>query len=146
MNRQKQFSNTSRNRLSDRDMLLDLLMTEKHLSSLYEHGVMEASSPMVSNTLESLQADAHDTARNLFTAMQERGWYNTGQGERSGRSQKSQLQRQTTANFNQTADSRYAVTSGARNFGRRLPQGQSRGKSGIYNTQTEGMHYHDLTV
>lgn len=134
MNRQKQFSTTSRNRLSDRDIMLDLLMTEKHLSSLYDHGVMEAASPMVSNTFERLQADTHDSIRAIFAAMQQRGWYNPEQeANKQRRSQSSP--KQTGQSFNQTADSKYAVTSGSRKLGRHLPSGQRQGKSGIFTNR-----------
>ena len=142
MNHQKWFSTTSRNRLSDRDMLLDLMMTEKHLSSLYEHGVLEATSPMVSNTFERLQADTHDNARTLFTAMQQRGWYNPEQAEGSERLQK-RNQKQTSESFDLTADSKYAVSSGARRFGGRLSHGQRQGKSGIFNNQNNDSQFQE---
>lgn len=133
MNRQKQSSTTSRNRLSDRDMVLDLLMTEKHLSHLYDHGVMEATSPMVSNTFERLQADTHDSIRAIFAAMQQRGWYNPEQEANNQRTKG--MPKQISRSFNQTADSKYAVTSGSRGLGRHFPPGQRQGKSGIFTNR-----------
>ncbi|SDD42927.1 spore coat protein [Sporomusa acidovorans] len=67
---------TSRNRLSDRDMIVDLINTEKHLSHLYEHAIMESSSSMVHNTMEEFQHDEHENAYTLYNVMQGRGWYN----------------------------------------------------------------------
>ena len=68
---------TSMNRLSDRDIMLDLISTEKHLSHLYEHAVMESTNVTVHNAMEEFQHDEHETAYTLFSAMQDRGWYNT---------------------------------------------------------------------
>ena len=127
-------SSSSRNQLSDRDMLLDLVITEKHLSRLYDQGVLESTSPMISNTFERLQDSTHDNARTIFTAMQERGWYNpesTGRTERLSRG----TQKQTNEFFDTTADSKYAATSGTRRFGRHLPREQRSGKSGIFSKQ-----------
>lgn len=140
MNRQKQFYTNSKNRLSDRDMLLDLMMTEKHLSHLYEHGVMEATSTTVGNTFERLQADTHDNARAIFTAMQQRGWYNPAQSS-SGQRQQQFRPQKNLKNFAQGADSGYAVTSGSRTLGRRLSHGQGLGKSGIYQQQNNGSYH-----
>jgi hypothetical protein len=124
---------TSRNRLSDRDMLFDLLITEKHLSRLYDQGVLEAVSPMLANTFERLQADTHDNARTIFNAMQARGWYNPEQGQKKERMLKQR--KPITQTFDVAVDSKYAVTSGSRRFGRRLANGQRLGKSGVYSSK-----------
>jgi spore coat protein CotF len=139
MDNPKQFSAISRNRLSDRDMLLDLMITEKHLSRLYDQGALEATSPMLSNTFERLQADTHDNARIIFTTMQQRGWYNPERAERNEPLQKGK-QNQTSEVFSTTANSKYAVSSGTRKFGRHLSQEQRPGKSGIYNNQRTEIH------
>jgi hypothetical protein len=122
-------------------MLLDLMLTEKHLSNLYNHGVLEATSSAVSNTFERLQADTYDNARAIFTAMQQRGWYNVEQTERNERQPRGRS-KQITDTFDQTADSKYAVKTGAKGFGGRLSNGQRQGKSGIYNNnQPPEAHY-----
>lgn len=139
MNYQKQFSPASRNRLSDRDMLMDLIITEKHLSALYNQGVLEATSSIIASTFERLQADTHDNARTIFNAMQTRGWYNPERVKRSELFHK-ENQKQITDTFNTTADSKYAVSSGSRRFGRRLSEGQRLGKSGIYSNQRTEQH------
>jgi hypothetical protein len=66
------------NRLSDRDMLLDLLVTEKYMSHLYDHAIMEASGYQVRDTFIALQQEEHETAQMLFDFMHRHGWYTTG--------------------------------------------------------------------
>ncbi len=78
MSHNRRYSNntqSNRNRLSDRDMLIDLLNTEKHLSHLYEHAIMESSNITVRNAVEEFQHDEHENAYTLFQVMQDRGWY-----------------------------------------------------------------------
>ncbi|QDR80623.1 spore coat protein [Sporomusa termitida] len=78
-------THSNRNRLSDRDMLVDLINTEKHLSHLYEHAIMESSNITVRNAVAEFQHDEHENAYTLFQVMQERGWYNPdGQEQNSG--------------------------------------------------------------
>jgi spore coat protein CotF len=72
--------NTRRNyisgRLSDKDILLDILHTEKQLSHLYEHAVTEASNLEIHTIMEEFQRDGHENSYTIFNAMQQRGWYN----------------------------------------------------------------------
>lgn len=63
--------------LSDRAILLDLLITSKHTSHLYDHGVLESSHGDIKDTFEQFQHDEHDTTELLFSIMQEHGWYNS---------------------------------------------------------------------
>ena len=123
MSRQKQFSTATRNRLSDHDMLLDLMMSEKHLSSLYDHCVLEATTPVVSDAIERLQADTHDNVHTLFIAMQQHGWYNPEQAESSDRLLKSNP-KQAYKKFDLTSESKYAGSSGPRGSGRRVSHEQ----------------------
>lgn len=76
------YTTTSRNRLSDRDMMVDLINTEKHLSHLYEHAIMESTNTTVHNTVEEFQHDEHENAYTLFKVMEEKGWYNPAHQER----------------------------------------------------------------
>lgn len=72
--------NTRRNylsgRLSDKDILLDLINTEKQLSHLYDHAVLESSNLEIHTTMEEFQRDEHENSFTLFNVMQQRGWYN----------------------------------------------------------------------
>ena len=116
-------SPTSPSRLSDRDILMDLLITEKYMSHLYDHAIMEASGDQVRDTFIALQQDEHQSAQMLFDFMQQRGWYTTGAGRQlAGR----RLQSGQRLSGGQTpaASSRYAVTSGPRNFGQTMGQGR----------------------
>lgn len=121
MSRQKQFSTATRNRLSDHDMLLDLMMSEKHLSSLYDHCVLEATTPVVSDAIERLQADTHNNVHTLFIAMQQHGWSNPEQAEE--RLLKSNPV-EAYKKFDLTSESKYAGSSGPRGSGRRVSRGQ----------------------
>ncbi|WP_186451123.1 spore coat protein [Sporomusa sp. KB1] len=121
MSRQKQFSTATKNRLSDYDMLLDLMMTEKHLSSLYDQCVLEATTPMVSDAIERLQADTHNNVHTLFIAMQQHGLYNPEQAEER------LLNRnpvEAYKKFDLTSESKYTGSSGLRGSGRRVSHGQ----------------------
>lgn len=121
MSRQKQFSTATRNRLSDHDMLLDLMMTEKHLSSLYDHCVLEATTPVVSDAIERLQADTHNNVHTLFIAMQQHGWSNPEQAaERLLKSNPIEAYKK----FDLPSESKYAGSSGSRGSGRRVSRGQ----------------------
>lgn len=108
----KRYMGTSKNRLSDRDMLLDLLMTEKHMSQVYNNAIMESTSNGILDLFERMQHDDHESARRIFNAMHERGWYNS--------EQTNDIPARRGSRYTNKLSSDYAVTSGARNFGGRL--------------------------
>jgi hypothetical protein len=116
-----------RNRLSDRDMLLDLLTTEKYMSHLYDHAIMEAAGDNVRDTFIALQQDEHESAQMLFDFMQQQGWYTTGAGRQqfSRRLQSSQRlsggkQQFKGDTMQPRVDSRYAAASCTRSLGQNL--------------------------
>ncbi len=122
------------NRLSDRDMLLDLLATEKYMSHLYDHAIMEASTEAVRDTFVALQQDEHETAQMLFDFMQQQGWYTTGANRQkfgrrlqSGQRLSGGAQPPASGAWQPKADSRYAVTSGTRRLGKNMAGGRSQG-------------------
>ncbi len=117
---------SNRNRLSDRDMLLDLLATEKYMSHLYDHAIMEASGDTVRDTFVALQQDEHETTQMLFDFMHQHGWYTTGANrQKAGRRLQSgqplsggRPQKNMQGASPQTkADSRYAAATGSRRLG-----------------------------
>lgn len=115
-----------RNRLSDHDMLFDLLLAGKYMSQLYDHAIMEATDETVRDAFIELQQDEHRSAQSIFEFMQQQGWYTTGAnrqnlGRRLGQAQ------QLSGGMAPRADSRYAVTSGARRLGSRLDAQQGSG-------------------
>jgi len=123
MNYKRRYSKSAKlnqNRLSDRDMLLDLLNTEKSMSHMYDHGIMEATNDTVRNVFEELQHDEHENAYILFNAMQERGWYNTGRANQM--SKPYQIRNESVGRT--MNNSKYAVTSGSRRFGGKLKNNQ----------------------
>ena len=87
-NNNNNYTPNNRGRLSDRDMMLDLLNMEKHLSHLYEHDIMESSNITVHNAMEEFQQDEHENAYTLFSVMQEKGWYNPVEQEQRLQSKK----------------------------------------------------------
>jgi spore coat protein CotF len=84
-------------------MIADLINTEKHLSHLYEHAIMESTNITVHNTVEEFQHDEHENAYTLFQVMQERGWYNpVGQEQSFGNKKTFNVKnnRRSQPNFN----------------------------------------------
>ncbi len=138
------YNATGFNRLSDRDMLFDLLATEKQMSHLYDHAIMEATSERVRDTFIALQQDEQQAARMLFEFLQQKGWYTPGAG-RQNFGRRLQSGQRLSGGPQATSNSRYAVTSGARNFGSNLepqrPQGRpqyaraGQGKQEQYSRQ-----------
>ena len=129
----KRFSNQgSSNRLSDRDMLMDLLNTEKQMSHMYDHAITESTNLSVLNTFEQLQHDEHENSHTVFTAMQERGWYSPT-SDTSGQKRGARFGRGL-------ANSNYAVTSGSQNFGSNLESNnhKSSTRSNKYMSRTGG--------
>ncbi|MGI6485926.1 MAG: spore coat protein [Tepidanaerobacteraceae bacterium] len=68
----------SRNRTktaADKDLLNDMLMTEKYVSGTYETAIMESSNESVRNALRHIQDEEQQHAKMIFDAMNQRGWY-----------------------------------------------------------------------
>ncbi|MBL4935708.1 spore coat protein [Clostridium sp. YIM B02515] len=63
------------NKLSEKDLMHDLLATEKQVISAYSTGITEASCPNLRNTLVSNLKNAQDTQYKVFDAMRQKGWY-----------------------------------------------------------------------
>lgn len=111
--------NPSGNGLSDRDMLMDMLLTEKQVSHVYEHATMEASSSEMLNMFEAFQEDEHTNAHAIFEILQKKGWY---ENTAANASHTGLARRFSGRNFitGSPANSNYAVKSSARNFGNKL--------------------------
>lgn len=143
-----------RNRLSDRDMLLDLLTTEKYMSHLYDHAIMEAAGDTVRDAFIALQQDEHESAQMLYDFMQQQGWYTTGANRQqfgrrlqSGQRLSGGKQQYKGEAMQPRADSRYAAASGTRSLGENLRGGRpqsgkqpawaGQGKRGRSDDRTE---------
>ncbi len=61
--------------MNDRDILNDVLATEKYLTDNFNIFAREASYPALHNDVEGILCDTHKAARDSFHAMFQRGWY-----------------------------------------------------------------------
>ncbi len=60
---------------SDKELLNDMLMTEKYVSGTYETALMESANEGVRNALRHIQDEEQQHAKMIFDAMNQRGWY-----------------------------------------------------------------------
>lgn len=65
------------NRLSDRDILTDLLMTAKQMIGAYGLAERESTHPQLRATLHRLATEEEQFHAQAFQAMHQRGWYET---------------------------------------------------------------------
>lgn len=114
------YSRNEKNRLSDHDMLLDMLTTEKFMSHLYDHAVLESASDLVRDSFQTLQRSTQSNAHKLYELMNQRGWYKTVDQSETLQNEKMASQTRTTT---QTRNRPY-LNPGL--------NGTHRGKSGIY--------------
>lgn len=62
---------------TEKEMLQDLLATEKQVISSYSTGITESSCTNLRNTLLNNFRSAQDIQYKVFDAMKQRGWYPT---------------------------------------------------------------------
>lgn len=63
------------NKLTEKDLMHDLIATEKQVISAYSTGITEASCPNLRNTLVTNFKNAQDVQFKVFDAMRQKGWY-----------------------------------------------------------------------
>ncbi|AVP55519.1 spore coat protein F [Clostridium tetani] len=63
--------------LSEKDLMEDLLTTEKQIVSSYSTGITESSCQNLRSVLVNNFKKAEDTQYKVFDAMKQRGWYQT---------------------------------------------------------------------
>lgn len=122
------FSRSEKNRLSDHDILLDMLTTEKFMSHLYDHAVLESSSYLVRDSFQSLQQTTQLNAHKLYEIMSQQGWYDTSdqsQGVNASNTKSRERTSRTTA--------RPYLNPGL--------NGTHQGKSGIYGKPARYVEY-----
>lgn len=61
---------------SEKELMNDLLMSEKQLSGAYNTYVAEASTPELVNKLQQGLQNSQQCHRKVFDAMRQKGWYN----------------------------------------------------------------------
>lgn len=59
----------------DKDLLSDLLATEKHISTTYDTMVFESASPVVRQTLQHIQKEEQQHGEQIFNYMHSHGMY-----------------------------------------------------------------------
>lgn len=63
--------------LSEKDMMQDLLATEKQTISAYSTGITETSCENLRKTLLNNFRTSEETQYKIFDAMKQKGWYTT---------------------------------------------------------------------
>jgi len=61
--------------LEDKDILQDMLMTEKYVSNIYETSIMESANENLRVAFRQIQDEEQQHAKQIFYAMKRRGWY-----------------------------------------------------------------------
>ena len=61
----------------DKEMMEDVLSTQKHLTGTYNTFANECASPAIMNELMSILEDEHKMQHDVFCDMQKNGWYQT---------------------------------------------------------------------
>jgi spore coat protein CotF len=59
----------------DREILNDLLISEKHISNSYNTYIGEATSQPFRQILENILNDTHEMHSEIWNSMVKRGWY-----------------------------------------------------------------------
>lgn len=59
----------------DREILSDLLLSEKQLSDSYNTSVNESTGEAFAHILENMLSETHKMRLDVLAAMQKRGWY-----------------------------------------------------------------------
>lgn len=96
-----QGSQTTSN-LSEKDMLQDMLLTEKYLSETLNHAILESDSDQTRQIFSTLQDNAQGHAHMIYDAMAEQGWYT---GETAGQSNIQNKRYRTTGNQGEMTNS-----------------------------------------
>ena len=61
--------------MTDKEYMEDLLMTSKTLNGLYHTATQEASTEPLRRQFKCNHSDTIEMQHNIFTAMQQNGWY-----------------------------------------------------------------------
>lgn len=63
--------------MNDKELMQDLLATEKHVISSYSSGIIESSCMNLRNTLINNFKSSQEIQYKVFDSMKQRGWYPT---------------------------------------------------------------------
>jgi len=70
-------NNTGKGKLSDQDMLTDILCTEKQMMETYNMSITESSCPNMRSVLSGIYGQTAQDQLHTFEQMKSRGWYQT---------------------------------------------------------------------
>lgn len=116
------YSRNERNRLSDHDIFLDMLTTEKYMSHIYDHAVLESSGDLIRDTFQTLQQTTQSNAQKLYETMQQHGWYKSGTSNQS---------RNPKVSASQSGRKNIVSSNTRKTYANPGLNGTHRGKSGI---------------
>jgi spore coat protein CotF len=85
--------------LSEKEILQDSLLVQKHITDSYNTFAGECVNPQLRTTMLNILNDEHCIQADIFTNMQNHGWYTVEQAEQ----QKIQQAKQKMQNQQQTA-------------------------------------------
>jgi spore coat protein F len=68
-------------RLTEQEIMTDLLSTEKHTTMTYDTFISETDCSNLRGTLQGIQQDEQTIHADLFNAIKQRGWYNPPKAE-----------------------------------------------------------------
>lgn len=63
--------------MNEKEMMMDLLATEKQVISAYSTGITESSCNNLRNTLVNNFKNVQDVQFRVFDSMKQKGWYTT---------------------------------------------------------------------
>ncbi|MGE5381528.1 MAG: spore coat protein [Methylocystaceae bacterium] len=67
----------SGSKLTDQDIMKDMLITEKYACSTCNTAVTESANPQVLQAMQQIEQNKQQHVHQIFTQMQQRGWYKT---------------------------------------------------------------------
>jgi len=76
--------------MKDQEMMTDLLLTEKKMSGNYNEYASECVNTRLRDAFVSILTESHRTQTDLFSAAQQRGWYQVEQAPQQKVSQAQQ--------------------------------------------------------
>ena len=65
--------------MKDREMITDLMLTEKKMSANYDTYASECVNTQLRDTFVKMLTQSHETQAGLFSAAQQKGWYQVEQ-------------------------------------------------------------------
>lgn len=65
------------------DKVNDILMTQKHLSDMYNNASNEVDCNNLHNEILNILKEEHEMSYKLYDAMKKRGWYDTKKADKN---------------------------------------------------------------